>query len=83
MLASCVHPVSIRSAVFCMACSLFVFVSDIVCDQIDLLYSSVVLVMVVYVFSRVSLDIPKFVMVRAFSIFMECSSLCLSRLVCV
>ena len=63
-----VHPVVIRSAVFCTVCSLFVFVSDIIGDQIVLSYSSVVLVMAVYVLSSVSLDFPQCVVVSAFSI---------------
>ena len=40
VLVSRVHPVVIRSAVFCTACSLFV--SDIIGGQIVLTYSSVV-----------------------------------------
>ena len=51
VLVSRVHPVVIRSAVFCAICSLFVFVSDIIGDQIVLPYSSFVLVMAVYVLS--------------------------------
>ena len=60
------HHVVIRSAVFCI---LFVFVSDIIGDQIVLPYSSVVLVMALYVFNSVSLDFPPYVVVGAFSIF--------------
>ena len=64
-----VHPVVIRSAVFCTVCSLFVLVSDRIGDQIVLPYSSVVLVMAVYVLSTVFLYFPQCVMVSAFSIF--------------
>ena len=65
----CVHPVVMRSAVFCTVCNLFVFVSDIVDDQIVLPNSSsVIQMMVVYVLSSVSLDFPQCVVVRAFSI---------------
>ena len=53
-----VHSVVIRSTVFCTDCNFFMFVPDIIFDQILLPYSSVVLVMVVYVLSIVSLDIP-------------------------
>ena len=67
MLVFRVHPVVIRSAVFCTICSLFV--SDIIGDQIELPYSSVVLVMAVYVLSGVSLDFPQWVVVSTFSIF--------------
>ena len=49
VLVSRVHPVVIRSAVFSTVCSLFVFVSDIIGDQVVFPYSSVVLVMAVYV----------------------------------
>ena len=59
VLVSHVHPVGIRRAVFCTVCSLFVFVSDIIGDQIVLPYSSVVLVTAVYVLSSVSLDFPQ------------------------
>ena len=54
-----VQPVVMHSAIFCMVCSLFVFVSDIIGDHIVLPYSSVVLVMAVYVLSSVSLDFPQ------------------------
>ena len=47
------------SAVFCTVCCLFVFVSDIIGDQFVLLYSSVVLVMALYVLSSVSLNFPQ------------------------
>ena len=52
------HPVVIRSVVFCTVCNLFVFLSDIIGDQIVLPYSSVVLMMAVHVLSSVSLDFP-------------------------
>ena len=54
-LLSCAHPLVKRSAVFCMVNSLFDFVSDIIVGQIKLQYSSVVLVMAVYVLSSVPL----------------------------
>ena len=78
VLMSRVHPAVIRSAVFCTVCSFFVFVSDIIDDQIVLPYSNVVLVMAVYVLSSVSLDFPQCVGVRTFSIF-----LCVLRFVCL
>ena len=76
------RPVVIRSAVFCTACSLFVFMSYIIGDQIVLPYFSVVLVMAVYVLSSVSLNFLQCVVVRALRIFL-CSLLCLSYFVCV
>ena len=56
VLVSRVHLVVIRSVVFCTVFSLFV--SEIIGEQILLPYSSVVLVMAVYVLSSVSLDFP-------------------------
>ena len=56
-LVSRVHPVVIRSGVFCTVGSLFVFVSNIIGDQVVLLYSSVVRMMAAYVLSSVSLDL--------------------------
>ena len=54
--------------------------SHIIDAQIVLPYSSVVLVMAVYVLSRVSLDFPQCVVVRAFNIFdvlcFVCHGLC-------
>ena len=59
MLVSCVHPVAILSAVFCIICSLSMLVSDA--------YSSTGLVMALYVASMVFLCLPHFVEVRTFS----------------
>ena len=58
VLVSRVHPVVKRSSVFCAVCSLFVVVSDIIGNQRVLPYSSIVLLMAVYVLSSVSLDFP-------------------------
>ena len=69
VLVSRMHPVVIRNTAFCTVCSLFVFMSDIIGDQIGLPYSTVVLVMTVHVLSSVSLDFPQCVVVSAFSIF--------------
>ena len=52
-----VHPVVMRSTVFCMVCSLFV--SDIIGHHIVLPYSRFVLVMAVYLLCSVSLDFPR------------------------
>ena len=67
MLVSRAHAEVVRSAVFCTVCNLFVF--DIICDQIVLPYSSVVLVTAVYVLISVSLEFPQCVVMSAFSIF--------------
>ena len=45
----CVHPVAILSAVFCVICSLLIFVSDASGDHMVGTYSSMGLVMAVYV----------------------------------
>ena len=46
------HPVVIHSAVFCTVCSLFVFVSDIIGDQIVLPHSTAAQGMAVYVLAE-------------------------------
>ena len=53
-LVSVVHPVAILSAVFCATCSLLLFVSDTSSDYIVKTYSSMGLVMALYVASIVS-----------------------------
>ena len=82
MCLSRVHPVVIRSAVFCMVYSLFVLVNYIIGNHIALPFSSVVLAMAVHVLSSFSLDFPQCVVVRAFSIFVVFFA-CLSCFVCV
>ena len=51
---SVVHPVAILSAVFCVICCLFMFVSNASGDQMVETYSSMGLVMVLYVARIVS-----------------------------
>ena len=63
---SSVHPVIVRSAEFCIVCNLFVFVFDIMGDQIVLAYSRMGLTIVLYVMLSVSLDFPQCVVVSAF-----------------
>ena len=55
---SAVHPVAMRRAVFCMICSLFMFVLETIGDHTVLAYSSCGLVMVLYVAIMVSLFFP-------------------------
>ena len=55
MLVSCVHPVAILRAVFCIICSLSILVSDALGDHMVEAYSSTCLVMALYVASMVSL----------------------------
>lgn len=59
VLVSSVQPVATRSAVFCIICSLFVFVSEIMGDQIVEEYSSFGSVMALYVASKVSFCLPQ------------------------
>ena len=63
---SSVHPVIVRSAEFCIVCNLFMFVFDMMGDQIVPAYSRMGLVIVLYVMLSVSLDFPQCVVVRAF-----------------
>ena len=70
---SVVHPVAILSAVFCVICSLLMFVSDASGDHMVETYSSMGLVMALYVAMIVSLCFPHVVDVSALSI---CIVLC-------
>ncbi len=65
-LVSDVCPVAVRSAVFCMICSVFVCLLDIIGDQTVLAYSSIGLVIALYVCIIVSFCFPQFVDVSAF-----------------
>ena len=60
MLVSCVHPVAILR-VFCTICSSSMFVSDVLGDHMLEAYSSMGLVMALYVASMVSLCLPHLV----------------------
>ena len=51
---SIVHPAAILSAVFCVLCSLLMFVSDDICDHMVETYSSMGLFMALYVVRIVS-----------------------------
>ena len=65
---SAVHPVAILSAVFCVICSLLMFVSDASGDHIVETYSSMGLVMALYVAMIVSFCFAHVVDVSALSI---------------
>ena len=73
MFVSVVHPVAILSAVFCVICSLLMFVSHASGDHIVETYSSMGLVMALYVTMIVSFCFPHVVDVSALSI---CIVLC-------
>ena len=68
MFVSVVHPVAILSAVFCVVCSLLMFVSDAIGDHVVETYSSMGLVMALYVARIVSFCFPHVVDVSALSI---------------
>ena len=59
VLVSRVYRVVVRSPVFSTVCSLFMFMTDIIGDEVVLPYSSVVLAMAVNVPRSVSLDFPQ------------------------
>ena len=65
---SVVHPVAILSAVFYVICSLLIFVSDASGDHMVGTYSSMGLVMALYVAMIVSFGFPHVVDVSALSI---------------
>ena len=68
VLVSVVHPVAILSAVFCVICSLLMFVSDASGDHMVETYSSMGHVMALYVAMTVSSCFPHVVDVSALSI---------------
>ena len=68
VLVSVVHQVAILSAVFCVICSLLISVSGASGDHMVEMYSSMGLVMVLYVSSIVSFCFPYAVHVSVFSI---------------
>ena len=68
MIVSVVHPVAILSAVFCVICSLLKFVSDTTGDHMVETYSSMGLVMTVYVAMIVFFCFPHVADVSALSI---------------
>ena len=65
---SVVHPVAILSDVFCVICSLLMFVSDTIGDHMVETYSSIGLVIALYVTMIVSFYFPHVVDVSALSI---------------
>ena len=83
ILVSCVHPVAILRAVFCIICSLSMLVSDALGDHMEEAYSSTGLVMALYVVSMVSLCLPYFVEVRTLSMFIVLCALVAARSMCL
>ena len=79
MLVLCVHPVAILRAVFCIICSLSMFVSDALGYHMVEAYSSTGLV----VASMVSLCLPHLVEVRTFSMLIVLRALVAARSMCL
>ena len=63
---SCVQPVAMRSVVFCTVCSFCMLVLDAMGDHMMEAYSSMGLVMALYVQSIVSLCLPHLVDEKTF-----------------
>lgn len=82
MLVSSVHPVAVLSAVFCIVCSLFMFVSDVMGDQMVLAYSIMGRVIVLYVVISVSFVFPQCVVVSDLSMFSVGLALSIVFLMC-
>ena len=74
MFVSAVQPVIIRSAVFCIVCSLFMFVCEAIGDQIVDAYSIIGNVMDLYVCRSVSLLCPQLLVVSCLSMFIVFSA---------
>ena len=80
---SCVYLVAILSAVFCTICSLSMFVSNALGDHMVEAYSSMGLVMTLYVASIVYLCLPHLVEVRTFSMLIDLHVLVAARSMCL
>ena len=83
ILASCVHPVAILRAVFCIICSLSMLVLDALGHHMVEAYSSTCLVIGLYVASMVSLCLPHFVEVRTFSMLIVLRALVAAKSMCL
>ena len=73
MFVSCVHPVDILNAAFCMTCNLLMLVEDARGDHMEVAYSRAGFLTALKVAMSVSLSLPHPVAVSAFII---CSGLC-------
>ena len=65
ILVSRVHPVAILRAAFCIFCTLFMLVCEIIGSQIVFAYSKMGRVIALYVWSMISFCLPHLVDVRA------------------
>ena len=66
MFVSCVHPVAVLNAAFCMTCSLLMLVEDARGDHMEEAYSRIGLITTLYVATSVSFCLPYPVAVSAF-----------------
>ena len=73
MFVSCVHPVAVLNAAFCMTCSFLMVVEDAIGDHTEETYSRAGLITALYVAMSVSFCLPHHVAVSAFMI---CRGLC-------
>ena len=73
MFVSCVHPVAVLNAAFCMTCSLLMLVEDAIDEHTEEAYSRAGLITALYVAMSVSFCLPHPVAVSAFMI---CRGLC-------
>ena len=73
MFVSCVHPMAVLNAAFCMTCSLLMLVEDERCDHMEEAYSRAARMTALYVAMSVSFCLPHPV---AGSVFIICSGLC-------
>ena len=68
MFVSCVHPVAVFNAAFCMTCSLVMLVEDAIGDHTEEAYSKAGLITALYVAMSVSFCLPHPVAASAFMI---------------
>ena len=73
MLVSCVHPVAVLNAEFCLTCNLLMLVDDARGDHMEESYSRAGLMTALYVAMSVFFCLPHPV---AVSVFIICSCLC-------
>ena len=73
MFVSCVHPVAVHNAAFCMTCSWLLLVEDARYDHMEEAYSRAGLITVLLVAMSVSFCLPHHVAVSAF---IMCRGLC-------
>ena len=59
MFVSCVHPVAVLNAAFCMNCSLLMLVEDAIGDHTEEAYSRAGLITALYVALSVSFCLPQ------------------------